>query len=159
MDKKIFALYVMKIDLSDAVWIKIEIKHLTYLNQRSIPEQTVVFIDIQFQISSKRFKEERNKGVPLSWYRNRWLLNANRGIDRVIFHWFNWPVETNHRKPPHIVTEPTWINLTSPGSLAAVVQWYSLRNSTIQSATALTHVRRQARKWQSLLVNTWWENY
>ena len=67
-----------------------------------------------FQIYSRRFKEERNKGVPLSRYGNRWLLKANRRIDRVIFHWLNWPVETNHVNPPHNVTKPTWINCTSP---------------------------------------------
>ena len=30
----------------NALWIQLSIKHLAYLNQQRIPEQTVVFLDI-----------------------------------------------------------------------------------------------------------------
>ena len=48
MGKEIRTLYVVKyyiIDQSD-LWVQISIIHLAYLNQRDIPDQTVVFVDI-----------------------------------------------------------------------------------------------------------------
>ena len=92
--------------LSDAVWIQISIKHLAYLNQQGIPEQTVVFLDV----CKYRARDLRKKGISRNG--NRWLLNANRGIDRAIFLWLNWPVETNHINPCHKAQVD--INLTSP---------------------------------------------